>query len=130
MNYGWLIGGGILGGVFTLGKMYEATRPVVEGEIVETNFTNEGPSRVRIMTEKEGYLELLLDTKPFDKNGTTIRIYAGKDYRGKADELQATLALGKRVKAKVVQKQGLERNVYELLNVYAPTEFKQNPLPY
>jgi hypothetical protein len=121
-NSGWFIAGGVLGGLYAWNKIYDRTRPVVEGEVVGANFTNEGDSRVKIRTEKDGDLDLLLDTEKFESE-ISIRIGCGTDYRGRADELERMLPMGIKVRAKVAEKQGLERNVYELLNVYS-TESK------
>ncbi len=122
VNYsGWFLAGitgGAIVGLAAFLNRYDKTRPIVEGEVIDSNFTNEDKSTVRIRTEEEGCLDLLLDTKKFE-GVVSIRVGCGTNYRGRADELKEKIPIGMKLRAKVAEKNGLERNVYELLGLYA-----------
>lgn len=125
---GWFIAGGVIGGLYVRNKISARNRPVVEGEVVDGKFTNRGDSRLKVRTKSEGDITLVFDTREYQDEGTriSIKIGAGQDYWGRANNLREMLSPGTKIKAKVYQKQGLERDVYELLNLYPSSKsFKE-----
>ena len=113
------IGAVVIGGLFAYSEIYDATRPVVDGEVLETSFSNEDVSRVKIRQENGSDLSLLVDTKQF-RGAMQIKIFPGPDYEGKANALDNEIKPGSRLRAKVHDSSGIERDVYEFLEIYSP----------
>ena len=116
-NAYWFLTAGTLGGLYAYAKISKSRMPVVEGEVIDVRFTNEADSRLMVRTKEQGDLKLTVDTQEFG-GGISIRIGCGVDYRGRAHELKAILSPGIRIRARVFEKEGLERQVYEILNTY------------
>ena len=114
------------GSVFVWNMIADKRRPIIEGKVIDTDFTDDRYSKVIIKTEEKENISLIINTKkielglPFGIPGKIpIKRGYGEDYQGRADELEAKFSIGTRVRAKVKEKQGLERHVYELMHVYS-----------
>ena len=128
----WIITAGVFGGLFIAGSkifnpLYRENRPIVEGIVAETNFSNKEDSYLVLDTGEE-YLHLTVGTKyHYGRYGSlwiplvdTWHIGGGKDYRRKAKQLDALIQEGEPLRALVHEKKGLERQVYEILDIPNP----------
>ena len=77
-------------------QIYDRTRPVVEGRVFESNLTKDGSSSFKIRTEKQGDLELLFSL-PIEL--AVMERYSAA-YVGQANNLQAALPIGSKLKPK------------------------------
>jgi len=116
--------GSIVGIVLYKNSRYN-NRPVVEGEVLESDFWNGSQfnkkdySTVKIRSENSEEVYLSFHTGPKHSELFSYLFNPKQDsYEGKSEELSGRIPIGSTIKVKVLEKEGLERKVINILNVF------------